>query len=135
MCHDDLDSRWSAGLSKMLFGRHRRSLPLGHPMRSDTDHWFGLQEFGSLPDWPTGDDWLNRWAEVERGDIVLRQSGMKRLAIWNELPYWKVLPSQFCISCQIICVMPKGFRITKLRFVFEWIVGVVKTAPNGSYAH
>jgi len=91
MCHDDLDSRWNVGLSRMLFGRHRRALPLAHSMRHNSDHYFGQQEFGTLLAWPSGDDWLNRWSEVESGDIVLRQSGMKRLVIWNELPYWKVL--------------------------------------------
>lgn len=90
MCHDDLDSRWVPGLGKMIFGRHRRALPVGHAMRYDTDHWFGRFETGSAPVWPDGDDWLNRWAEVENGDILLKQSGLKRLAIWNNLPYWKV---------------------------------------------
>jgi hypothetical protein len=90
MCHDNLDSRWDAGLNKTLYGRHRRSLPLTHPMWADRDHWFGRIEGESEMDWPTGDDWLNRWAEVERGDIIPKLSGLKRLSIWNELPYWKV---------------------------------------------
>lgn len=90
MCHDDLDSRWERGLGKMIYGRHRRFLPPNHAMRFHSDHWNGRNEEGSVPIWPDGDDWLNRWAEVERGDIMQKQSGMKRLSIWWELPYWKV---------------------------------------------
>jgi hypothetical protein len=90
MCHDDLDSKWEADLGKMVFGRHRRFLPVGHSMRYETDHWFGKVELEQAPTWPTGDDWLNRWNEVEDRVIVQGLSGMRRLSTWNELPYWKV---------------------------------------------
>lgn len=101
MCHDDIYSLHDIGMGKTIYGRHRRFLPLDHPMRLDTDHWFGVPKMERAPVWPTSDDWLNRWAEVERGDILIGQSGMKRLAIWNELPYWKVgteapLPPSWC---------------------------------------
>lgn len=59
-------------------------------MRYDEDHWFGGIEIGSWPVWPTADDWLNRWEEVEDGEILLKLSGMKKRSIWNDLPYWKV---------------------------------------------
>lgn len=91
MCHDNIDSRYEEGLGKVLYGRHRRHLPIGHSMRYDRDHWFSSIEEDGPPIWPNGDDWLNRWAKVENGDIVKTQSGMRRLSIWyQQLPYWKV---------------------------------------------
>ncbi len=72
MCHDDIASKWEAGLGKMLYGRHRRNLPLGHAMRIETDgHWNGRAELEPAPIWPCGDDWLNRWEEVEDEGILL----------------------------------------------------------------
>lgn len=97
MCHDDLDSKWEVGMNKMLFGRHRRMLPRDHAMRMDTDHWHGRVEVDGPPKWPTGDDWLDRWEEVEDKGILLKQSGMKRRSIWFDLPYWKVQAAEWLI--------------------------------------
>ena len=65
----------------MVFGRHRRNLPVGHTMRYDTDHWFGKVELENAPIWPTEDDWLNKWEEVKDGGILVELSRMKRLSI------------------------------------------------------
>jgi hypothetical protein len=56
-------------------------------MRYDTDHWFSKVKLENASIWQTGDEWLNRWEEVEHGGILVELSGMKRLSIWNELPY------------------------------------------------
>ena len=90
MCHDDVYSKYIKDLKKTIFGRHRRFLPRNHLMRNDQDHWYGAIERDGPPIWPNGDDWLNRWEEVEGGMIHQKQSGMRRLAIWYELPYFQV---------------------------------------------
>lgn len=90
MCHDDIHSLYNRGLSRCIYGRHRRFLPVGDPMRQDTDHWFQTTEDGEAPAWPDGDAWLTRWEEVQNGIVPRDKSGMRRLAIWWQLPYWKV---------------------------------------------
>jgi hypothetical protein len=60
-------------------------------MRHHRDHWFSRVELDVAPSWPTGDFWLNRWEEVENGDIPIDQSGMRRLSVWYELPYFEHL--------------------------------------------
>lgn len=93
MCHDNIDSFWDDGMNKTIYGRHRRALPLGHPMRYDLDHWFGKIEIDRWPVWPDGGDWESRWEEIdETHGVMLKHSGMKRRAIWNDLPYWQVGP-------------------------------------------
>lgn len=45
---------------------------------------------GPAPIWPTVDEWLDRWEEVEDREFPIGISGMKRCSIFRDLPYWKV---------------------------------------------
>jgi hypothetical protein len=54
---------------------------MDHTIRYDIDHWFGKVELENAPIWPTEDDWLNKWEEVEDGGILMELSRMKRLSI------------------------------------------------------
>lgn len=100
VCGPDTPSRYSAHLSKVVYGgRHRRWLPRDHPFRFDTSV-FLTQE---LEDAPAPMDAAShiRWALMREeytrfggrvggeGDPTIC-SGVKRLPAFFCLPYWKV---------------------------------------------
>ena len=87
LCATDLDAARAEDLRKEVYINGPKYLPMSHPFRNDSI--LGV-ETRPTPRCRTPMDWWNTWQDIQNGVVVQEATGMNRLAIWYELPYWKV---------------------------------------------
>lgn len=96
-CGPDLEdvAIYSYEMNKVVFLGHTKYLPEGHAMRSDPflySNWEGLvEDMRPIPSRKSATFWKERWERIQRGEVNRFRSGINRLSIFHELPYWREL--------------------------------------------
>ena len=90
LCGTDLDVARALDLKKEVYLGGPLYLPMSHPFRDDS--LLGVEN-RPTPRCRTPMDWWNTWQDIQNGVVDQADTGMNRLAIWYELPYWKVCGS------------------------------------------
>jgi hypothetical protein len=80
-CMEQLDTRWSTTLRKMIYGHYKRELPPDHPFRTSLKMYFD-NTMESMPPCRrcTTYDWMNLWVMTADN---LHTPGMNRLSALN----------------------------------------------------
>ena len=91
-CGVELTAEHSYADNKLVYTGHCQHLPLDHEFRRDvTIHGLpGFVEDRPPPPALGPRHWMDTWTSIEAGHTDQNGSGMKRLSILYNLPYWKV---------------------------------------------
>lgn len=99
VCGVNFKGRWSKSLTKIVYTRHRRFLPMDHMFQNMHKSFDGTIETRQPPCYETSSSaqeackereiWLANPKRV-KGNDPAKQSGWKRLSVFYSLPYWEV---------------------------------------------
>ena len=102
LCATDLDAYRATDLRKEVYLGGPLYLPMSHPFHDDPV--LGV-ETRPIPHCRTPMDWWNTRQDIENEVVDKNATGMNRLSIWYELPYWKVcIRKNHFFMIYLICV-------------------------------